>query len=135
MAALVCPHCKERRLVMTRVPKDVVAVMPCPSCHELAVLFRDKVIPLSRRIIEDGSLEERSSHFAKVIAEFLEVGLFPIRGFQAMRKDSVGDAEATATDADSGASLITERELEHFVRVDLKSLDDSTYFRKNFGQG
>ena len=133
MAAIVCPHCKERRLALSRVPKDVVAVMPCPSCYELAVLFRDKVIPLSRRIIKEGSREECSSHIADVIAEFLEAGLFPIRGLQTMSSDSDGAAESLASNTESEASQITEGEVEDFVRVDLKSLDDSSYFRENFG--
>ena len=135
VAAVVCPHCNERALSVSRVPKDVVAVMPCPACQELAILFRDKVIPLSRRIVEEGTIEERSTHFATVIAEFLEAGLFPIRGIHTVGDEAHGDAEQTnaPTEVELDTSQITDREIEDFVRVDLKSLDDASYFRENFG--
>jgi hypothetical protein len=135
VAAVVCPHCNERALSISRVPKDVVAVMLCPACQELAILFRNKVIPLSRRIVEEGSFEERSTHFATVIAEFLEAGLFPVRGIHTVGDDARGDAEKTdaPTEVELDASQITDREIEDFVKVDLKYLDDASYFRENFG--
>ena len=76
MDLVVCPHCKAHRIVTIKVPKDVVVVMPCPSCHELIVLFRNRIIALSRRILERGTQEERKAHLADVIGEFLDEGLF-----------------------------------------------------------
>ena len=44
MYTVVCPHCKSHQVLTTKVRRDVVVVMPCPSCHEWVILFRDKVI-------------------------------------------------------------------------------------------
>jgi len=138
MDVVVCPHCKSHRIITSNVPKDVVVVMPCPSCHELSVLFRNKVIPLSRRIIERGTFEERKEHFAQVIARFLEAGILP---WQTAQPD--GDSEAALGDDEAGPGFleeamkahrepITEKEFEKFVRIDLKCIDNAAYFKKHF---
>lgn len=141
MDMVVCPHCKSNRIITSRVPKDVVAVMPCPNCHELAVLFRDKIIPINRRILEEGSREERTQHLAQVITEFLEAGILPFHeggsdsgfdsgdfdGDEAMEQPLV---EGVHADLDP----ISDKEAEKFTRVDLKCLDDATYFKRHFGK-
>jgi len=103
-------------------------------CHELAVLFRDKVIPLSRRIIEEGSFEERKAHLAHVIAEFLEAGILPLHGLQSLQETDASDGEgAFSEQADEESGEISDREVEEFVTLELKSLDDPVYFKKHFG--
>lgn len=139
MDMVVCPHCKSHRIITSRVPKDVVAVMPCPNCHELAVLFREKIIPINRRILEEGSKEERTQHLAQVITEFLEAGILP---FQEGEPDfsSGTEAEDEETLDPGGPSAdqetmdpISDKEAEKFARVDLKCLDDAAYFKRHFG--
>ena len=139
MDTVVCPHCKAHRIITSRVPKDVVAVMPCPNCHELAVLFRDKIIPINRRILEEGSREERTQHLAQVITEFLEAGILPFH-----EGDSDFDSGDDEMDepmermdsqrANHGLDPISDKEAEKFTRVDLKCLDDATYFKRHFGK-
>lgn len=133
----VCPHCKSHRIVTAKIPRDVVVVMPCPVCHELSVLFRDKIIPLSRKIIEQGTFEERKAHLASIIAEFLDPSLLGkimegmeegmAQSFEGPRprRHAVSDLE------DRGE--ITEEELERFVKFELKCLDNATYFKRHFG--
>tara|TARA_R110001592_G_scaffold94018_1_gene272598 strand:+ start:360 stop:782 length:423 start_codon:yes stop_codon:yes gene_type:complete len=139
MNMVVCPHCKTHPIITTRVPQDVVAVMPCPSCNELAVLFRNKVIPIDRRILEEGSKEERTQHLAQVITEFLEAGILPFRegnpGFESSIDIPADDTEVVDGVNDELESLepISQKEAEKFARVDLKCLDDSAYFRRHFG--
>ena len=136
MNRVVCPHCKSHPIITSRVPKDVVAVMPCPSCHELAVLFRNKIIPINRHILEEGTKEERTQHLAQVIAEFLDAGLLPFQegnpGFE-----SGIDIPSGASDNDGEELVarepISDKEAEKFARVDLKCLDDAAYFRRHFG--
>ncbi|MBN2308245.1 MAG: hypothetical protein JXR94_04695 [Candidatus Hydrogenedentes bacterium] len=135
MKALTCPHCGNHRIVTTKVPKDVIVVVPCPSCGELVVLFRNKAIALNREIVEKGSFEDRKIHFAEIIAEFLESGMFTSltesshpEGFEFPAQD--GKPEALFEEHDEP---ITEREFERFVRVDLKRIDEASYFRKHFG--
>lgn len=136
MDMVVCPHCKTHRIVTSRVPKDVVAVMPCPSCHELAVLFRHKVIPIDRRILEEGTKDERTQHLAQVITEFLEAGILPFQEGAANFESAIDlPSSNDSTDDDDMEPLepISDKEAEKFARVDLKCLDDSAYFRRHFG--
>ena len=140
MDMVVCPHCKSHRIITSRVPKDVVAVMPCPSCHELAVLFRNKIIPINRRILEEGTKDERTQHLAEVITEFLEAGILPFQdgnpGFEsAIEMPSPGrddDFDGVPEELQS-MEPISDKEAEKFARVDLKCLDDAAYFRRHFG--
>jgi hypothetical protein len=137
MDKVVCPHCKTHPISTSRVPKDVVAVMPCPSCHELAVLFRNKIIPINRRILEDGTKDQRTQHLAQVITEFLEAGILP---FQEGNPDFESAIDAPrggdifADDDRQSLEPISEKEAEKFARVDLKCLDDAAYFRRHFGE-
>ena len=142
MNFVTCPHCNSQRIVAPRTPKDVVVVLPCPSCQELVVLFRKKVIALRREIIEEGTFDERKSHIAEVIAEFLEPGMF--RAFASENADETQELFEVESDEEEGIEVdnqeqddsvepISESEIERFVRVDLKRLDDAAYFRKHFG--
>jgi len=114
-----------------------VVILACPSCHELVVLFRNKVVALNREIIENGSKDEKRHHIADIILEFVEPGMFPTglslgelerpeRRFD--DGDRVGEAQEEETDRP-----ISESEVERFVRVDLQRLDDPAYFRKHLG--
>jgi hypothetical protein len=142
MNVVVCPHCKSHRIVTARVPKDVIVVMSCPSCNELVVLYKRKVIAIDRHTLEEGSLAEKKEHIAEVIAEFLESGVFgfmpgrnapddePITGLDA--DDAALDAD-TDHEGDRALPPISERELAEFSRIQLERLDDAAYFRKHFG--
>ena len=139
MKLVTCPHCGNHRHV-TKVPRDVVVVLPCPACGELVVLFRDKVIALSRRIIEEGTLDEIKAHLANVIAEFLEPGMFRMSGAKpdvpkkeaAAAEDADSDGEGPE-ESDTRRGPISRAEREYFVKVELNQLDDSAYFKKHFG--
>ncbi len=140
MDMVVCPHCKSNRIITSRVPKDVVAVMPCPNCHEMAVLFRNKIIPINRRILEEGSREERTQHLAQVITEFLEAGILPFHeGDSDFDSDDDGDGDDPMDRLEAEQAIeefepISDKEAEKFTRVDLKCLDDSNYFKRHFGK-
>ena len=140
MDVVVCPHCKSHRIASTTIPKDVVVVMPCPSCHELSVLFRNKVIPLDRHVIEQGSFDERKEHFAHIIAMFLEAGMFPLlggedeEGAEEVRpKRGKRKRKGVQAPPPENENPISEKEFDKFVRIDLKCIDNPAYFRKHFG--
>jgi hypothetical protein len=103
--------------------------MPCPSCNELTVLYRGRAIGLSRRIIEEGSKDERTRHLAEVIAEFLEHADMPFTV-----DTSALPAERAACAGESHEPLlpISDQEFEKFVRIDLKCLDNGAYFKRHF---
>lgn len=141
MNLVVCPHCNSHRIVTSKLPKEVVAVMSCPACSELVVLFRKKVIALDRRILEEGTMEERKNHIASVIAEFLEPGMFPFPSaggedgggpinFEGLPFEALGGG---AEPSPGRSAPITDREQDHFARIQLQRLDDSVYFKRHFG--
>ena len=139
---LVCPHCHSHRIVTAKVPKDVVVVMPCPVCHELAVLFRNRVIPLNRKILENGTFEQRKDHLAQVIAEFLESGLFSeLDGEDEILSLDAGTDASSSEDAEEQVfesvstpiPPISKEEFDKFVRIDLKCIDNPAYFKRHFG--
>lgn len=137
MDSVICPHCKAHRIVTAKIPKDVVIVVPCPACQELSVLFRNKVIPLNRHIIEHGSFEERKTHLASVIAEFLDEAFFPSpeNAEQPERKTPHPRPPRREPDlhAERHDMPITQEELERFVKIELKCIDNPSYFKKHFG--
>ena len=140
MDMVICPHCKTHRIVTSRVPKDVIVVMPCPACHELAVVFRSKVIALSRRILERGSFDERKNHLAQVIAEFLEAGMLPFQQEGDDEDIPLGRFEGSGRRRRAAKKAvqpdpISDEEVDRFSRIELKRLDNPAYFRRHFGAG
>ena len=130
-----CPHCKQHPIKTAKVPKDVVAVMPCPACNEWVVLFRERAIGVSRRIIEQGTREERREHLADVIGKFLDAGILDARRGGADETDEALPPWESATlksQAPDGHP-ITREEVDQFVGVDLRHLDNAEYFHKHFG--
>ena len=134
MDRVICPHCQSRRIASTRVPKDVVVVMPCPACSELVVFFRRKVIALDRNILEGGTRHDRKMHIASIIAEFLEPGLIKFAIPEPIVSDDDTDEEEFL-EADDEAELppISEREVREFTRIHLRRLDNAEYFRRHLG--
>lgn len=137
MKSVVCPHCKAHRIVTSQVPKDVVVVMPCPHCYELVVLFRDKVIPIDRHIIEHGTRQERIDHVAKIIAEFFDAGMFSLEPDEGP-DNMLEAAEARAPEFSGAApskprptSPISREELDRFIKIQLKCIDNTAYFKKH----
>ncbi len=134
MDRVICPHCQSRRIASTRVPKDVVVVMPCPACSELVVFFRRKVIALDRKVLEGGTRHDRKMHIASIIAEFLEPGLIKFAIPEPIVSDNDTDEEEFL-DADDEPELppISDREVREFTRIHLRRLDNAEYFRRHFG--
>jgi len=132
---VVCPHCKSHRILAVRPPKDVVVVMPCPACHELVVLFRSKVIALNRRILEQGAREQIIAHIADVIGAFLDAGVLPGLGEHGGAQAPSTGAEPTqaeGADAQGDNAPISQEEMERFVRIELKCIDNPSYFKRHF---
>lgn len=134
MDRVICPHCQSRRIASTRVPKDVVVVMPCPACSELVVFFRRKVIALDRKVLEGGTRHDRKMHIASIIEEFLEPGLIKFRIPEPIVSDDDTDEEEFLN-ADDEPELppISDREVREFTRIHLRRLDNAEYFRRHLG--
>lgn len=144
MSAIRCPHCGKTRIVTTKVPRDVVVVLPCPECNELVVLFRGKAIALKRDVLKHGTKEERRNHIAEIVEEFLPPELLsgemdwdigegaapfpfperlPRRRKRKRRKEQDDDQNPP----------ITDEEAEHFYRFELQRIDEPQYFKRHFG--
>ncbi len=135
MNVCACPHCGAPRILLSRIPKDVVVVLTCPNCTELVVVFRHRAAGLSRRVIEQGSFAERKDHIAEIITEFIDPSMFSLPSADS-DEDDAEDAEEVLAEAVSDRPLrgpISENELDQFVRIDLNRIDESSYFRKHFG--
>lgn len=140
MQVCSCPHCGTPRIITSKVPRDVVVVMSCPHCRELVVLFRNKAVALSRRILETGSFEERKDHFATVITEFFEPGMLGLPPMgeavgEVAEELSSDDELFTKEESESSdvSGPISEKEFDEFVRVGLTRIDEASYFKRHFG--
>jgi uncharacterized protein YbaR (Trm112 family) len=132
---IICPHCKAYKLRKPDVPKDVVVVLACPACRKWVVLFQGKAIPVDRRILMEGTFEERKTHIAEVIAGFLESGLGPFlerlaASGEPMKWDDFGERPASSAPK---SGPITDEEVSNFARFELRKLDNAEYFRRHFG--
>lgn len=132
MNLVVCPHCKSHRIMSSKVPKDVIVIMPCPSCDELVLLFRKKAMALNRRILEQGSFDERKEHISSIVAEFLQSGVFTFKSF-AGRMQMDESEESGPAPPPNESRPISDKDFERFTRVELKRIDDPEYFKKHFG--
>ncbi len=143
MSEVTCPHCGKTRIVTTRIPRDVVVMLPCPECHELVVLFRGKAIPLNREVLRNGTKEERRNHIAEIVEECLPPELFsevvnwdftdaglPIAfGDRKVRRRGRG----AVPEEDGRDRPITDEDVARFRKFELHRIDEPRYFKKYFG--
>ncbi|HOH29592.1 MAG TPA: hypothetical protein PLC40_07955 [Candidatus Hydrogenedentes bacterium] len=132
-----CPHCGKDSFHFWNMQEDAAAVVTCDACNELSLLFRDQIIPLKKEILESGTLEERKAHLADVIGILLEAGLLNFTAKNGRpralpeahrRKDRREDFPANTRNG-----LISDQEMEHFLKIDLHRLDNPVYFKRIFG--
>ncbi|MCX8065318.1 MAG: hypothetical protein N3G21_09130 [Candidatus Hydrogenedentes bacterium] len=155
---ILCPHCNQQKIGSGRLPPDVVMILPCPSCHEYSVVFRNKAIPVNRKIIERGTRKEKIEHLANIIEMFLELALPKQNGETHSENieenlDTLNEFDSRETEQKKrllGGGLhsvkgnlpefqvpnnpITEEEVRQFIENDLKCLDDPEFFKKHFGR-
>ena len=142
MKLVTCPHCSHRHIVSSQIPKDAVSILPCPGCNDLIVLFRNKTIGVKREIMEHGSFQQKKDHLAEVIAHFLESGIPWPHGLGTGEgegsqefptgESEFGEAEA-ASEVESEAEPISQSEMDAFVNLQLRKIDEYAYFKKHFG--
>ncbi|NUM56118.1 MAG: hypothetical protein HUU46_20955 [Candidatus Hydrogenedentes bacterium] len=111
----------------------MVAVLTCPNCTELVVVFRQHAAGLSRRVIEQGSFTEKRDHIAEIITEFLDPSIFQFPPTDGEEIPEIGEPPSAPIGDSPLRGPISQKELEQFVRVDLNKIDEAQYFRKYFG--
>jgi hypothetical protein len=139
---LVCPHCDGTHLSTGHLPKEVVAVVPCPACQGLCVTFREKVVPLDKTLLKSGTRRQRILHIAEIITEFVDSGVVPeansillgdnLALFEG--EESAPHAEAARAHEHTAKPVsITDEEYLQFQQVELRSIDNAAFFRRTFG--
>ena len=100
------------------------------------VLFRKKVVALSRRILENGTMDERRVHIVNIITEFLESDMFR-KGLPAQSESPKGVEKVEPVDRLDeflwDLPPISEREFDKFTRIQLRRLDNAKYFKRHIG--
>jgi endogenous inhibitor of DNA gyrase (YacG/DUF329 family) len=138
MIKVKCPHCGASGSI-NPPPREFIIIAPCPQCGELVVLFREKVAAINRKILTEGTFEEKKQHIAEIITTFLDsVGslppaLFDGEGAMASMIDLGAMTESDSPESDRGSS-ITKEEISDFINIDLKLIDKKEYFEQVFGK-
>lgn len=141
-----CPHCQMRGQVMVP-PMGALVLGPCPQCRELLVVFCGRVLPLDKEVMIYGDDGQKHAHLMDVLTAFLDERVQQLLDnspelSDEIRKQVEQVSDTTLPDplepkvdaAPSASSLgIDQHELEQFVNVDLKLLDDKEYFNAVFG--
>jgi hypothetical protein len=117
-------------------PLGALVLGPCPQCHELLVVFCGRVLPIDKDVMMDGSDDERHTHLMEVLGGFLDERVRQLLENSPELADEIRKqlGETIAAKEPSEAADISQHEVDHFVNVDLKLLDDSDYFRTVFGE-
>ena len=135
-----CPHCGARGQIMIP-PVGAIIIGPCPQCKELVVVFCGQVLPLEKALMESSSAEDRQEHLLSVLTEFLRDRIGRIMSQPSDAEDTGMDdqfetpeEQANEQETESATGEITQNELERFVEVDLKLLDNTAYFKSVFDE-
>lgn len=143
-----CPHCGAQGQIMLP-PLGAIIVGPCPECKEMVVVFCGRVMPLDKRIMEAGTLEDKQDHLIEVLGNFLQERvkrLFSVStkddaSAGAPAQDDLGEHDEESSSQAPGAisltgpsapDMITDEEVTHFVNYDLKLIDNPKYFKAVF---
>lgn len=133
-----CPHCHKYGFHVWKMNEEIAAILTCRYCNELSLLFKGRVIPLNKGVLESGTLEERKMHLAEVIGILLEAGLLDFSRIKdssdyPFHKPHQRKRSRNVSQEPSQTDLISDQEMERFLQVDLERLDNPAYFKRIFG--
>jgi hypothetical protein len=109
----------------------------------MVVVFCGKVLPLNKEIMMNGTAEDKQEHLLEVLGVFLHERiqrLFAREANDGLLADTLQDKEEGSTEEGTRLSLlkqmpstpITKEEMDSFLSVELKLIDDRDYFRAIF---
>ncbi len=145
-----CPHCGAQGQIMLP-PLGAIIVGPCPECEEVVVVFCGRVMALDKEIMANGATVEKKEHLLDVLGFFLEDRvdrLFAPKEETPSKNltDNLGEHDPeTAGQLEPGrihitgqeqevSQQISPEEIQSFVNLDLKMLDNNEYFKSIFGK-
>jgi len=140
-----CPHCGTQGQIMLP-PLGAIIVGPCPECDGMVVVFCGRVLPLDSGIMTRGSVEEREDHLMDVLGAFLQDRVHRLFEGQLgatsadlpgrlLENDELGHETELGKITPFGIppeAPIAQEELDSFVNVDLKLIDNKEYFKAVF---
>lgn len=137
---VICPHCQGHHLPTAELPREVVVVIPCPECKELAVLFRDKVVPVNRNLMKTGTRRQRILHIAEIMTEFIDSGVLPEAqsillgdNLPFLSTEDCTPAAPASCYEDTHPKTISDEEFLQFQQVELRAIDNAAQFKRIFG--
>jgi hypothetical protein len=154
-----CPHCSAEGQIMAPPPGAII-IGPCPECQELVVVFCGRVLPLDREVMLKGNRDQRKEHLYDVLKGFLhervnrlfengddipfddsreEAAGTPDFGYldgmtdvEGLSGEEEGLLPQPAQHALNAETSISDEELQAFLAVDLKLIDNRDYFKAVF---
>jgi len=140
---VTCPHCAARGQIMVPPPGAII-IGPCPECSGMVAVFCGQVLPLDNEIMGCPSNLHKREHVGEVLANFVRERVErlyagesdPEVGFD---DDDSGEMAHGAPYQQPGTDVptlepISVEELDSFVNVDLRLLDNPNYFKAIFQQ-
>lgn len=139
---VTCPHCAARGQIMLP-PLGAIIIGPCPECSGMVAVFCGQVLPLDNAIMTGGTGAEKRDHVGLVLGNFVQERVARLFSGDSAQPESnpaaeyaeATDFEATPHDGDprpTSSALITTEEVDSFVNVDLRLLDNPAYFKAIF---
>lgn len=160
MKLVGCPHCGHRHIVTSPIPADVVVVLPCPSCQEFVVFYRNQILGMKRDILDASEPGREKEQIADALSAYLATdppeGDAPIIGRdmlsssaqenaededfadeepddEDMAPEASGEADGESEDpAKRITRPITSHEIVTFIESELPRIDDPGYFKRTF---
>ena len=139
-----CPHCNAKGQIEVP-PVGAVIIGPCPHCQEYVVVFCGQTLALDKTLMTDAPIDERREHLLGVMNDFLRERISSLlteeMGIESVSPvDDLSDFDADEdsfefteiVDAKIDAE-ISQTEVDQFMDVDLKLLDNRAYFNSVFG--
>lgn len=143
-----CPHCGVRGQIVLP-PLGSLIMGPCPKCQELVLVFCGRALPVDKTIMYEGSFVEKHDHLMGILMDALEKSVNQLSN-EVIAPDEEEREESELLDIAGGpldapvelsgtaptdsqeTSPITSAEVQHFIDIDLKRIDNCDYFRSIF---
>ncbi len=134
LISVQCPHCGAQGQILLP-PVGSIIIGPCPECKELVAVFCGQVLPLKKEIMENASLDEKRSHLLEVLTDFLHERVGKLMTDEDAISESLEEYDGPPLEfeqAEKPAEEISQNEVDQFLDVDLKLLDNKAYFKSVF---
>lgn len=139
LISVQCPHCGAQGQILLP-PVGSIIIGPCPECKELVAVFCGQVLPLDKHIMENADVDEKRSHLLEVLTDFLEDRVGKLMTDDGAIPEDYEEYDGPEPDSEEPelpaskqvAKEISQGEVDQFLDVDLKLLDNQAYFKSVF---